>query len=353
MKEARTALEIDVHGCVLMPGFIDPGLSTSSERAEFEKRGPKKSREIFDENLELMRSCLQHGTLTVEIKVDEPGSFPAAVPLLRQLAKIGDNPVGMVRTWKISRVPQFREEMDDLQATIEVVKRRKLAQFIEIATGDGSEAFWPAMISALRAANIPLKVDLSKGLDPSLDAAIAETNPVSVTCSTWVSDAEARRDAMLGQVAMFSPGSDIAEACGPGMRNVADHGGAIALTSGYDARSARSYSMQIAIARAVALGKLSIEEAITAATINSAHALGQGAQTGTIEAGKRADITVLAIPDYRELPRQFGINQVRQVLRAGQVVFNRGRWRIGAHADEPRDGGMRPEPLRRARSQAN
>jgi imidazolonepropionase-like amidohydrolase len=85
--------------------------------------------------------------------------------------------------------------------------------------------------------------------------------------------------------------------------------------------------------------------------VNAAYAVGQGSKTGTIEAGKRADIAVLAIPDYQELPRLFGINQVRMALREGQVVFNRGRWKIGAH--EPISGGMRAEPFGRAKSQAS
>jgi imidazolonepropionase len=353
LKEARTALEIDVSGCVVMPGFIDPGLRTSSAPAEFQKRGPKKTREIFDENLELMRSCLQHGTLTVEMKVEEPGRCPAAVPLLRQLAKIGDNPIGMMRTWKVSQIPEFEDEFDEFLATLDVIRRRKLAHFVEIGPEVGASRFGGSIFEALRLATIPLKFDSSRCAAEDWVREPGGLMPASITHSTFISEDVARHCADSSQIAMFSPGSDIAEACGSGMRRVFDHGGAIALTSGYDARSARGYSMQIAIARAVALGGLSVEEAISAATVNAAYAIGQGSQTGTIQMGKRADIAVLAIPDYRELPRQFGINQVRQVLRQGQVVFNRGRWKIGAHAEDHRDGGMRTESLRRARSQAS
>lgn len=357
LKEARAAAEIDVHDCVVMPGFVDPGLSTTSERGGFHRRGPKKSREIYDENLELMRSCLQHGTLTVEMKANEPGSFPSAVPLLRQLSKIGDNPVGMIRTWKVSRPPHSEEEMREFLATIEVIRKRRLVHFIELVSTLSSVPlgmlpFGPPLISALEQSGIPIKLDCSTGAPEEMESWMSGLRPACVTCSTWISEAAAAIAATLGRVVMFSPGSDIAEACGPGMRQVVDCGGAVALTSGYNAISAPGYSMQIAIARAVGLGRLSIEEAITAATVNSAYALGQGSRTGTIEVGRQADLTVLAVPDYHELPRQFGINQVRMAVRAGQVVFNRGRWKMESHV-EPLGRGMRTEHLRRARSQAS
>ena len=353
LKEARTALEIDVSGCVVMPGFIDPGFNAGSEAAAFGRKAPKKSRELFDDNLELMRSCLQHGTLTVEMKVDEPGGYPAAVPLLRQLTKIGDNPVQMLRTWKISRTPLYQEELDEFLATLDVIRRRKLAHFAEVADLDFTSSFGQAIVSALRQSQIPVKLDYSKRVAADGEHHMDGLDPASITHSTWVSEAQARRFAALGKVVVFSPGTDIAEGCGSAMRRVVDHGGAIALTSGYDGRNARGYSMQMAIARAVALGQLAVEEAITAATVNAAYALGQGTRIGTIQVDRRADITVLAIPDYHELPKNFGINQVRTVIRAGQVAFNRPRWRMGTHGDESRDSGVRTEHLRRARSHSS
>jgi imidazolonepropionase len=112
---------------------------------------------------------------------------------------------------------------------------------------------------------------------------------------------------------------------------VADAGGAIALSSGYDANQAPGFSMQMAVSLAVMRGQLTVEEAITAATVNAAYAVGCGETAGTLEVGKRADILVLTIPDYREIPRQFGINHVGIVLRSGEVVLNRSRWKIGSH----------------------
>ena len=83
--------------------------------------------------------------------------------------------------------------------------------------------------------------------------------------------------------------------------------------------------MQMVVSLAVLRLRLTVEQAITAATINAAHALGRGGDIGTIEVGKRADLVVLNIPDYREIPRRLGINHVAMAIRDGNIVFNRVR----------------------------
>jgi imidazolonepropionase len=86
--------------------------------------------------------------------------------------------------------------------------------------------------------------------------------------------------------------------------------------------------MQMSVALAVARLGLTVEEAISAATINSAYALGCSAFTGSLEVGKQADLLVMNVSDYREIPQQFGINHVAMVFRSGDMVINRTRWRL-------------------------
>jgi imidazolonepropionase len=81
--------------------------------------------------------------------------------------------------------------------------------------------------------------------------------------------------------------------------------------------------MQMAIALAVFGLRLTIEQAITAATINAAYAIRRSQVIGSIECGNRADLVVLDIPDYREIPRRFGSNNVVMAMRDGNIVFNR------------------------------
>jgi len=116
-------------------------------------------------------------------------------------------------------------------------------------------------------------------------------------------------------------------------RDLVDAGAAIALSSGYQSVAVGNFSMQMSIALAVARLGLTPEEAWSAATINAAYAAGYGDITGSLEVGKQADLLILNVTDYREIPRQFGINHVAMVFRDGALVLNRTRWR--APAEQP------------------
>ena len=78
--------------------------------------------------------------------------------------------------------------------------------------------------------------------------------------------------------------------------------------------------MPTAIALAVVLCGLSPQEAIVAATVNAAHALGRGERTGALVEGRRADLVVLETDDERDLAYRLGAPLVREVYAAGRRV---------------------------------
>jgi imidazolonepropionase len=106
-------------------------------------------------------------------------------------------------------------------------------------------------------------------------------------------------------------------------RRMIDAGCAIAVSTDYNPGSAPCPSVPMAMAIASRYQKLLPSEAMNAATINAAHAIGLGNTNGSIETGKCADLAVIDANDFRELAYEFGYSKVRQVYKKGINVFSR------------------------------
>ena len=104
----------------------------------------------------------------------------------------------------------------------------------------------------------------------------------------------------------------------PPARMLIDNGTAVALATGV-----HPVNMQTTIALACRAMNMTPAEAIAASTINGAHAMGRAERLGSIEAGKSADLAILGVPDYRELPYHLGVNLVKLVMIRGAVRVER------------------------------
>ena len=98
-------------------------------------------------------------------------------------------------------------------------------------------------------------------------------------------------------------------------------GCAVALASDYNPGSCYTYSIPLLLALAVIGMEMTIEEAVTALTLNAAAALGEADHLGSLEPGKQADLLLLKTGDYRSLVYNTGINQVEHVIQRGQLIF--------------------------------
>ena len=96
----------------------------------------------------------------------------------------------------------------------------------------------------------------------------------------------------------------------------------LALATDLNPGTAWCESMQFVIALACRYFKLTPAQALAAATINAAKAIGRDAIIGSIEIGKQADLLVLSVEDYRQLGYRFGGNLVETVIKKGLVIGN-------------------------------
>jgi len=103
-------------------------------------------------------------------------------------------------------------------------------------------------------------------------------------------------------------------------RKMIDAGCAIAVSTDYNPGSAPCPSLPAAMAIACRYQKLLPSEALNAATINAAFAVGLGDNIGSIESGKQADVLILDTDDYRQLACEFGGNSVETVIKRGKKI---------------------------------
>jgi imidazolonepropionase len=337
LKDARGAVQIPVHGMVVLPGFVDPGIQVSLYTAPAPPNARPKRKKMADfqnETLALLRSCLQHGTLNVQARALSNGVVAAPdISMLRQLARIGSSPVGSIRAWRVD-APSDDRALTKFQARLSYLEKHKLAQAIELnfpLHASDTDALSEALCAIASHCGLPLNLCWPGGDSVWLGKLLACLQPRSVFCPAGLTPEECSLFASSSSMAVFSPCKELLEERNnSSVRRLVEDGAAIALASGYDARDAPIFSMQMVVALGVLHLRLTVEQAISATTINAAHAVGRGDEIGSLEVGKRADLLVLNLPDYREIPRRFGMNHVALAIRDGNLVLNRNRAKASA-----------------------
>src|SRR5205823_10358975 len=91
----------------------------------------------------------------------------------------------------------------------------------------------------------------------------------------------------------------------------------------YNPGTSPTTSMAFVLSLACTQMKMSPAEAISAATINGAHALKLGDRKGSIEDGKDADLALFDVQDYREIPYWFASNHCEAVVMQGNFIINK------------------------------
>ncbi len=108
-------------------------------------------------------------------------------------------------------------------------------------------------------------------------------------------------------------------------RALVDAGVPIALGSDFHPTFSPTLNMQTVVALACLRMGLTPAEAITAATINGAHALDCAGRTGSLEPGKSADVAILNVSHPRDLASSLlETNLVHTTMKGGAVIYREG-----------------------------
>ena len=363
---ARQADELDATGRVVMPGFVDSHthlVAGPVRIPEFDARPSEPATEPIPNAgggiLALARAiqefslhgleaharhavlqAVRHGTTTLEAKSGFGLTEANELKILRVHSALDNRPLPLVSTFLCAEIsPDFRGAPDEyLDAVcsrlLPLLKRRKLAEFVDIRCHPAAFSLEQARryLIAARRLGFDIKIHAGPRSQPGVIPLAVE---MDITSLDHIVDASPEAAALLAQsntIATLLPGATFyrnAEPYAPA-RTLIDCGAAVALATGYHPEASPSQNMQMAIALACGRMKMTAAEAITAATFNAACALRRSAGIGSLEPGKYADLLILDVADYREIPYHFGVNLVDVVMRSGDLLVERSEVRCPA-----------------------
>lgn len=282
--------------------------------------------ELYDNALSLLRRMWDMGVSTVEAKSGYGLDVATEMKMLRVIGRLNqsaDNPVRIIPTMMAAHaIP--REFRGDTDAYVDHIIRdmlpqmRPLAANCDIFTEKGVFEIEQSrrLMSAAKALGYNLKFHADEIVTLGGAELAVSLGALSADHLLHVSDEGVKALAASDTVATLLPLTAFAltEQYAPARRLI-DAGAAVALATDLNPGSCFSGSIPLTIALACIYMHMTIEETITALTLNGAAALGLAHQIGSIEKGKRADITILDTDNINQLPYYVGMNLVNRSIQ--------------------------------------
>lgn len=202
------------------------------------------------------------------------------------------------------------------------VAKNELAEFCDVFCEQGVFSVEQSrrLLQAAKEYGLGLKLHADEIVPLGGAELAAELSAVSADHLLHVSDAGIRAMRDAGTVATLLPLTAFAlkESYARG-REMIDFGCAVALATDLNPGSCFSGSIPLTFALACIYMHLTIEEAITALTLNGAAALNRADSIGSIEVGKKGDFVVLNSDNYHFLPYYVGMNCVNTTIKEGVI----------------------------------
>jgi len=353
--------EIDATGKVTMPGLIDSHthlIFAGSREREFEQRiqglsyleiaekgggilstveATRKASfdELFSLGKKRLDRILSKGVTTIEAKSGYGLSLQDELKILGVMRALqDDHPVDIIPTFLGAHtVPkEFRSNRSRYIGllTEEMIPRiadERLAEFCDV--------FCEEKAFSLEESRKILETGKRHGLKPKIHAdqltpgggaeLAAELGAFSADHLEYVSQMGIERMAEKRVTAVLLPGASffLSMKRFPPVREMIEKGVAVSLATDLNPGSSMTESLPLMMTMGCTMFKMIPREVIQATTIHAARSMGLENEIGSLEVGRRADILILDIPNYKYLPYHFGVDHVERVIKKGRVVYER------------------------------
>jgi imidazolonepropionase len=347
----------DLQGKTLMPGFTDPhthivfGGNRSNEFAmrlagatyqEIAATGggiistvnsTRKSSidELFGNASKLINNSIHFGTIALEIKSGYGLDTENEIKMLQVIQKLKEKyPINISSTFLGAHdfPPEYQNNRDDYvdlicNEMLPKIAEANLAEYCDAFVDKGYYTIAQAKRIFQKAVSLGLKIRLHADELADVDATILakEFNAISADHLLFVNEKNMFAMKQSGVVAVLLPSTSFfIRMPYANARKMLEMGLIVALATDCNPGSSFTENMQMVLWLAAINLKMTAEEVLNAATLNSAYSLRLSNKIGSIEVGKDASFIVLDVPSYKDLFYHYGINHVEDVYLNG-VAF--------------------------------
>jgi imidazolonepropionase len=287
--------------------------------------------ELVENGKKLAFSAMKHGTTSIEIKSGYSLSTDGELKQLRAIKKLKEILPMNIRATFMGAHDFPPEYKNDRQKYIELLVNEMLPAIAEEKLADYCDAFIDKGYYTVDEARVVFEAALKHGMklrthsdelaDVGAAGFSAEIGAVSADHLLFASDESIAKMAKSGTVATMMPATAyfIRMPYAPA-RKMIDAGCITALATDCNPGSSFTENMQLILSLAVINMGMTAEEALTAATINSAKTMDFSDITGSLEIGKQADFVIADCDNYTDIFYHFGINHISETWIKGKRV---------------------------------
>jgi imidazolonepropionase len=277
-------------------------------------------------------AILAGGATTLEVKSGYGLTTAQELRLLRLLRRSAElTKLDLIYTFLGAHiVPQDGPSPEEFARTVAevmlpAVKEQGIADLHDLTCeiGEFSAPLSARLLNASRSIGMPTRVHADASAHSCGWRTAVEGGAVAADHLTYTPDEEIRAIGAVDTIAVLLPLAEqfYLDTRKANARLFVEQGVPVAIATDY-CSSFHATSLILTIALACSWFRLTPAEAIVAATLNAAYALGRGADRGSLDVGKRGDLTVLDCRHPNEIGLRIGAPIVRQVVSQGEVIFD-------------------------------
>lgn len=287
--------------------------------------------ELFLKSEAFIREMLANGVTTVESKSGYGLDYENELKQLRVNKRLNEEtPMDVVSTFLGAHAipPEYTGKPDEYidylsETVLPEVARQKLAEFCDVFCEDSVFDAAQSKRMLLRAQEYGLKSKIHADEIEAIGGAVLAGEIGAVSAEHLIATDEKGMESMAkgGVIAALLPATSfyLGKNYAPA-RAMIERGIPVAIASDFNPGSCPSLNLQLAINLGYIAYRMLPEEILTAVTLNAACAIGRGETIGSIEEGKQADLVIWDAPDLEMVCYRFGTNQVKTVIKKGEII---------------------------------